>query len=171
MMHASLLSFGALFLAIPIATGAQTITQTSVPSAVHFWTENGIGQAHRTWSIDATGAVKISGERCQGCRWHAPYKSTHQLDPERYREIALLLELEMLRNAPAAPCTLPRGDQNTPLENSTVSNGRTGVNDSVRLLTLCVSPEMDLARTQINKAHAIIGALDSAKSRGRTVEP
>jgi hypothetical protein len=157
MIRACLSLITALFLAAPVITNAQT----SVPSAVYFSTDNGMGQPSRSWSIDATGAVNISGERCRGCRWHAPYQSQHQVDPERYREIATLLDLATLRKAAAAPCTLPRGDQNTPVESFGLPDSRTGLNERVLLLTLCASPEMDAALARIKKAHAIISAIGS----------
>ncbi len=142
---------------MPMVTNAQTVA----PSAVYFSTDNGMGQPSRSWSIGATGAVKITGERCRGCRWHAPYQSEHQVNPERYREIAALLDLATLRKAAAAPCTLPRGDQNTPVESFGLPDSRTGLNERVLLLTLCVSPEMNEALVRIKKAHAIIGAIGS----------
>jgi hypothetical protein len=157
MFRFSLCIVSAFFVAKPIAVHAQT----SGPRAVYVSTENGEGAPRRSWSIEATGAVQISGERCQGCAWHAPYQSAHQIDPERFREIAALLDLAILRKAATAPCTLARGDHNTPLVHFVVVDSQTGANDHVRLLTQCVSPEMDAARTRINTADAIMSAFEA----------
>jgi hypothetical protein len=134
--------------------------QSGLPDTIYYWTERRVGAAHRAWSITADGAVKINGERCSGCRWHAPYASSHTIDPKQYREIASLLQRDVLKAAASSPCTLPRGDRAYPVEVFDFHNGATGVTDRVTLMTACMSPQMEIALSRITDAHTIIAKIE-----------
>jgi hypothetical protein len=162
MTRALLSLVSACCLVLPLAAGAQG-GASAVPSMIAAATDNGLGQPSRTWSITSAGSVTIGGERCRGCRWHAPYHRTYRVDPARYREIEALIDVAVLRAAAAAPCAVPRTDFVTPAVEFTFSNSRAGINETVRLRMHCVSPAMDAARDRLNRADAIISAIDAQR--------
>jgi hypothetical protein len=114
----------------------------------------GSGSPKRSVYIKPDGMVEISGEKCENCRWHAPYNQQFDLPAEDFQKIAQLFNVEALEQAARAPCTMEAAGRSSMRENIIVfleSGSR-----SFKFIMECASPELKIVRDQIAIANSIL---------------
>lgn len=114
----------------------------------------GSGFPKRSVYVKPDGTVKISGEKCEDCRWHAPYNQQFNLPAEDFQKIAQLFDVKALYQASRAPCTMETAGRSSMHENIIVflkSGSRV-----FKFVETCASPELKIVRDQIAIADSIL---------------
>jgi hypothetical protein len=128
---------------------------------ITFGIEGGMGAPTRYVNIYENGSVEINGERCAGCRWHAPYEKKFNLSAEDLQEVRSLFDIDALDRASRAPCTVQIAGQSRMREYISVSVD--SASRSFDFVQSCTSPELKIVRDNLAIANGILGkAADAA---------
>ncbi len=138
---------------LPMPLAAQQAEPARV-THIYFGIEGGLGSLRRSVHIHENGNVEISGERCVGCRWHAPYKQQFDLSADNLRQIKSLFDVDALDRASRAPCTMEAAGQSKMRHYISVS--LEGVSRSFEFVQNCTSPELKIVRDQLAEANSIL---------------
>jgi hypothetical protein len=83
-----------------------------------------VGRPLRNLTIYENGRVEISGERCQGCRWHGPYSQQFDLSVSELQDVKRLFDLAALDQAGQASCKMESAGASETYERFYVSSDR-----------------------------------------------
>jgi hypothetical protein len=120
------------------------------------------------WTIDATGKGYYSGDRCKRCRKQDPYYERFELSPDIYQKVLGTLNPEILSDAQARPCTLPKaqayGQTSFVIAIKRVRDFSIW-EDNYSFFTSCQSAEIDDVKHRVTAAKAILTAAVAKDSR------
>jgi hypothetical protein len=121
-----------------------------------------VGRPLRNLTIYENGRVEISGERCQGCRWHGPYSQQFDLSVSELQDVKRLFDLAALDQAGQASCKMESAGASETYERFYVSSD--SGSRSFQFVRSCTSKELEIVRDRVAQAERILQKAASSGS-------